>query len=94
MTTNDIVTYIVRIWFNVPIIVYDDERYRHIYCSNMAQCTMIVYDDERYRHIYGSNIIQCTNDSFRLLKLDIGTSAQRVNAHTLLAFITLSRNNV
>ena len=55
---------------------------------------MIVYGDERYRHIYGLNIIKCTNDSFRLLKLDIATSAQRVNAHTLLAFITLSRNNV
>ena len=73
MTTNDIVTYIVRIWLNAP---------------------MIVYDDERYRHIYGSNIIQCTNDSFRLLKLDMATSGQRVNANTLLAFITLSRNNV
>ena len=57
---------------------------------------MIVYGDERYRHIYGLNIIKCirTNDSFRLLKLDIATSAQRVNAHALLAFITLSRNNV
>ena len=54
------------------------------------------YDDKRYRHIYSSNIIQCTNDSFRMLKLDIATSAQRVNAHAfrLLAFITLSRNNV
>ena len=55
---------------------------------------MIVYGDERYRHIYGLNIIKCTNDSFRLLKLDIATSAQRVNAHALLAFIALSRNNV
>ena len=73
ITTNDIATYMVRIRLNAP---------------------MIVYGDERYRHIYGLNIIKCTNHSFRLLKLDIATSAQRVNAHALLAFITLSRNNV
>ena len=52
MTTNDIVTYIVPIWFNVPIIVYDDERYRHIYCSNMAQCT----NDSLWRRTISSHI--------------------------------------
>ena len=76
------------------MIVYDDERYRHIIVRIWCNVPIIVYDDERYRHIYGSNIIQWTNDSFRLLKLDIATSAQRVNANALLAFITLSRNNV
>ena len=74
---------------------YDDKRYRHIIVRIWFNVAIIgVYDDERYRHIYGSNIVQCTNDSFRLLKLDITTSGQRVNAHALLAFITLSRNNV
>ena len=76
------------------MIVYEDKRYRHIIVRIWFNVPIIVYDDERYRHIYGSNIIQCTNDSFRLLKLDIATSAQRMNAHALLAFITLSRNNV
>ena len=95
ITTNHIVTYIVRIWFNMYqswMIVYDDKRYRHIIVRIWFNVPIIVFDDERYRHIYGSNIIQCTNVSFRLLKLDTATSAQRVNAHALLEFIILSRN--